>query len=400
MGVLAVAKPRVVFPYTEAGLGHIMPMNSIADEFEKSYGDKVEVVRSAFFTETGDKSLINYEKHLERSVRQYNQVHAFGFFATFNMDFWGTGLSTWGACKFIGKGADKVGIAHMRELKPDLVFSTHWATNYYAMKMGEDRPLTVMYCPDAKINTLFRYPCDLSMVSMPTGYARAMKKHKRRYNENNLKQVPFLIRKEAFDVEKRDRRTMREELGLDPDKFTVVMADGGYGVGLMKPMCEDLLKRDLPINLVAVCGKNEKLYEYLKTLKGGSCTTFSPMGLIDNMIEVVACADVCCGKSGASLMAEPCFFGVPQIITHYANDIERWIGKYYINTVGSALKIFNARKACDKIEEFVSYPPLLIPYATAARSQRENYGAEKCARYIFGLLCTRFPDLKDGTELT
>ena len=34
-------KPRIVFAFTEAGLGHIMPLKSIADAVEKKYGDKV-----------------------------------------------------------------------------------------------------------------------------------------------------------------------------------------------------------------------------------------------------------------------------------------------------------------------------------------------------------------------
>ena len=118
------------------------------------------------------------------------------------------------------------------------------------------------------------------------------------------------------------------------------------------------------------------------------------------MLEIIAAADITCGKSGASMMAEPCFFGVPQIITHYATDIERWIGKYYIKTVGSAIKIFNTKRAVDKIEEFISHPEKLEPYRRNAEAQRSNYGAEKCARYIFGLLCKKYPELKDGTELT
>ncbi len=390
-------KPRVLFPYTEAGLGHIMPMNSIADEFEKLYGDKVDVVRSQFFTETDDKKLIKYEKKLTRSVRNYNKHPSFGFFATFNMDFWGTKLSTWGAVVFIGKGAHKKGIKHMEELKPDLVVSTHWATNYYAMKM-KNRPLTAMYCPDAKINTLFRYPCDLTMTSMKLGYDRAINKHKRRYNEDNLKQVPFLIRKEAFTIPT-DKKALREKLGVPAENFTVLLADGGYGIGKMKPMVKELLKRDLPINVIAVCGKNKSLYEYLSSLKSSGKTVFKPMALVDSMLEIIACADVCCGKSGASLMAEPCFFGVPQIITHYANDIERWIGKYYIEDVGSAIKEFEVDRAVDLLEKFAANPDLLEPYRQAAVAQHENYGAEKCARYVFGLLCTRFPELKDGSEL-
>lgn len=392
-----MSKPRVLFPYTEAGLGHIMPMNSIADEFEKLYGDKVECVRSKFFSETGEQCLINYEKHLTDGVRQYNKHPSLGFFATFNMDFWGTTISSWGAVVYIEPDAAEAAKKHMKELNADLVVSTHWATNYYAMHL-EDRPLTAMYCPDAKINTLFRYPCDLTLLSMPTGYDRAIKMHKRRYNKENIKRVPFLIRSEAFDVPL-DKKANRRKLGFDEDKFTVVLADGGYGVGKMQPMVEELLERDLDINVVPVCGKNQSLYDYFRTLKSKGHTSFYPIGLADNMLEIIASADLCSGKSGASMMAEPCFFGVPQLITHYATDIERWIGKYYIEQVGSAIKCFKVKKAVDIIQEFAADPEKLKPYSERALSQRNNYGAEMCARYIFGLLCTKFPELKDGTEL-
>lgn len=389
-------KPRVVFPFTEAGLGHIMPMNSIADEFERLYGDRVEVVRSQFFTEQGNKKLIKYEKELAQNVVRYNKRPSFGYFATFNMRFWGVKLSSWGAIDFIGWGALKDGISHMAELKPDLVFSTHWATNYYAMKM-ENRPLTVMYCPDVWMNTLFSYPCDLALISMPTGYNEALRK-KKRFNTDNLKLVPFLIRNEAFKVGS-DKKELRRKLGLDEDKFTVMLADGGYGIGKSEKMSKELLERDLPINIIVVCGRNKALYERIKTFKSKGNTVFKPYGLVDNMFELIASADVTCGKSGASLMAEPCFFGVPQIITHYANEIEKRIGEYYLDDVGCAIKQFNIQKACDLIEKFMADPTLLQPYKDAALSQKQNYGAEKTARYVFGQLCKKYPELKDGTEL-
>ncbi len=390
-------KPRVVFPFTEAGLGHIMPMNSIADEFERLYGDKVEVVRSQFFTEQGNKKLIAYEKQLAVNVVRYNKCPSFGFWGTFNMRLFGVRLSSWASITFIGFGATRQGVKHMAELKPDLVFSTHWATNYYAMKM-KDRPITAMYCPDVWMNTLFRYPCDLALLSMPRGYERAIKMHKIRFTEKNLKLVPFLIRKEAFGISP-DKAALRREIGVDEDKFTVLVADGGYGIGKCKETCEELLKRDLPINLIAVCGKNEELYNYLKGLQAPEKTVFKPFGLVNNMLQIIAAADVSCGKSGASLMAEPCFFGVPQIITHYASEIEKRIGEYYLEDVGSAIKEFDVKKACDLVENFAARPELLKPYSDAAFTQRANYGAEKTARYLFGLLCKKYPDLKDGTEL-
>ena len=335
-------KPKVLFPYAEAGLGHIMPMNSIADEFEKLYGDKVECVRSNFFTEGNDAKLAKFERCMAHEVVKHNKHSAYGFLATLNMEFWGVRLSTWATMTFLTLGSRKRGRAHMDELKPDMVVSTHWATNYYAIK-SKCKPLTVMYCPDAHINPLFRYKSDIVMVSNPLGYRIAATKHKRRFNENNLKQVPFLIREEALTTS-RDKIAQRKKLGFDENKFTIVLAEGGYGIGKMEEICKIILEKDLPVTLVPVCGKNTALYEKFKTIKSKGNVDFRPQGFINNMFDILAAADLFCGKSGASMIAEPCFFGVPQIITKYATNIERYIGKYYVEEVKSALKIFNPKK--------------------------------------------------------
>lgn len=386
-------KPRVIFPYVEAGFGHIMPMNSIADEFEKLYGDKVECVRSAFFTEGGNKKLEKFENKLKNEVVKYNKSTAYGFYGTFNMDFWGARISSWATMTLFEPGARKSGEKHMEELKPDLVVSTHWATNFYAKKC-KSKPLTVMYCPDARINPLFRYDCDLVMISASTGYEHALKKHWRRFDKDNLKLVPFLIRNEAFTAST-DKLAVREKLGIDKNAFTVLLAEGGYGIGKMYEICKEVLARDLPVTLIPVCGKNRELYKKFLTMKSKGKTDFRPMGLVDNMFELIVAADLFCGKSGASMIAEPCFFSVPQIITKYANNIEKYIGEYYENTVGSAIKIFNPERVADKIEEFMRAPEKLEPYKKAAAAHHKNYGAEVSARYIFELLCTRFPHLKD-----
>lgn len=388
-----MSKPRVVFPFTEAGLGHIIPMTSIADEFERLYGDRVEVVRSDFFTETDNKNLRIFGERLRSQVETQNRHTSYGFFSTINMEFWRIHLSTWASMTFLKLGSRKPAFRHMDELKPDLVFSTHWATNYYAKKC-KCKPLTVMYCPDTDVNPLFSYNADIVMVSTPTGYNKALKKHPLRFNENNLKQVPFLIRDKAFKISS-DKRALRESLGLDPDKFTVVLAEGGYGIGKMEEICNIILERDLPVNLVPVCGRNEELYNKLQKVKSKGNTLFKPVGLADNMLEIVASADVFCGKSGANMCAEVCFFGLPLIITKYATTIERNIGKYYIDYVGNALKIFEPVKVVEKLEEFINNPELMEPYKKAAQAQRSNFGATECAKMIYDLLCTKFPELKD-----
>lgn len=377
---------------TEAGLGHVVPMEGIADEFEKMYGDKVECVRSQFFTEGGDPKLIEFENRLKNEVVKHNKSFIYGFFATFNMEFWRIHLSTWATMTFLAFGSRNRGIRHMDELRPDLVISTHWAPNYYAVKC-KSKPLTAMYCTDARVNPLFSYKCDLVLVSNTVGYNDARRRHPIRFNDKNFRRVPFIIKDAAFKIDT-DKVKAREKLGFDTDRFTVVVAEGGYGIGKMEEIVKIVLERDLPVTLVAVCGRNEELYKKFLKLESKGRTDFRPMGLIDNMFDVLVTADVFCGKSG-SMMLEPCFFGIPAIITKYATEIEQYIGEYYIKHVGSAIKIFNPQKVVDKIEEFMARPELLQPLKAAAEAQHGNYGAADSAKCIFEMLCHKYPHLKE-----
>ena len=386
-------KPRVVFPYTEAGFGHIMPMNAIADKFEELYKDKVECVRSDFFTESDNKKLKQLGERLRKDVIKVNKSTLYGHIQTFNMDLFQSRLSIWGAMTFLKMGSKKHGIKHMDELQPDLVVSTHFATNYFA-KRCKCKPLTVQFFPDIVVNPMYEYPCDLLLVPAKTGYDRALKNHPKRFNKDNIAHVPFIIRKEAYSVT-RDKAEIRKKLGFDENEFIVVLAEGGNGIGKMTQICKIVLERDLPVTLVPVCANNEELYNKFKTYQSKGKTHFYPVGLAENMFELLAAADLFCGKSGANMSAEVCFFGLPHIITKYATNIERHNGEYYIDYVGNAMKIFSPEKAVDKIEEFIKHPERMQPYKNAADARHGDYGAEKSARLIFELLCMKFPELKD-----
>jgi UDP-N-acetylglucosamine:LPS N-acetylglucosamine transferase len=390
-------KPRVLFPYVEAGLGHIKPMDSIYSTFERMYGDKVECVRSSFFTEGKNKKLARFEAKMRRDVSDNNRLPGRGFIQTSLMYVAGSRLSTWLSMHLLELGSAKWGIRHMDELKPDLVFSTHFSTNWYAKK-SKANPLTVLYCPDIVVTPPYRYDCDMVMVANPMGYERAKKHHARRFNDENLKRVNFLIREEAFHVSD-DKVVLRKKLGFDEKKFTVVLAEGGYGIGKMKAICKEILKRDLPITLVPICGQNEKLYAYFKTLKSKGKTDFYPLGYVENIFDYMAACDIFCGKSGANTSAEPIFFGRPLLVTKYASGIEKQIGYYYVKRVKCAIRIFSPKKTVDKIEQFMNDPALLKPYEQAAKNIHSDFGAELAARYLFGLLCKHFPKLSDGTEL-
>ena len=301
----------------------------------------------------------------------------------------GTALSSLAAMKLTAPVACIRAIEHMRELAPDVVFSTHWATNYYAEQL-KDKPLTVTYCPDAKLYKLFEYRCDLTMISMPRGYETALRKKK--YDEENLKLVPFLIRNEAFDIPL-DKKQARRSLGLPEDNFTVVLAEGGYGIGKMGKICEMLIKERFPLTVIPVCGKNEELYEKLSSLKSTEEVTFMPYAFTEKILELTAASDVFCGKSG-NMLAEATFFGSPSIVTHFANFIEKNIADHYINTVGCAIKEFSPERVVKLIKRFSSDDSALEPYRKAALDYHENFGSERAADVLWNRIVKSFPELE------
>ncbi len=381
-------KPRVVFPFVEAGYGHIMPMRSIAETFQRKYGDKVEVVLSDFFTETRDKHLEHYEQTLSRQVRIYNRVPAIGYFVSLFGELLGSRFSSFIALRLIAPIAYKRAAAHMRDLAPDVVFSTHWATNYYAENL-KNKPMTVMYCPDARFCKMFQYRSDLYMISTPKGYAKAIRK--KGYNENNLKLVNFPIRNEAF-ASVSDKRAARKELGLPEDVFTVLLTEGGYGIGKMERICKKLIKERMPLTVIPVCGKNEKLYRLFSSLESTKEVTFKPYGFTDEILKLHAAADIFCGKSG-NILAEATFFGVPTIVTNCTHLIERQIADHYINTVGCAVKQLSPPKTVKKIKEFAVDPSMLASYQKAALDYHERFGSEQAADELFKAISRLYPGL-------
>lgn len=384
-------KPTVLFPYVEAGMGHIVPMKAIARKFKELYGEKVNCREISFYLASGIVELIEFENRMKKSVVKQNRRRAFGFFMTANMNFFGAKISTAASARLLKRGAAKEAVKHMNALAPNLVVSTHWSTNYFAGKC-EQKPLTVLYCPDTRLYPLFEYPCDLTLVPTRFGYEEALKKHKRRYNADNLRCVTALIGEEAFAVP-RDKRALRAALGLAPDKFTVLLAEGGYGIGKSGEISRLIIERGLPVNLVVACGKNERLFAELSQLNTGKNCRLYPLGYTERMQEYIAAADLFCGKGGANTLSEATFAGVPQIVTNYASGVEKLNGEYYVKEIKTALKIFKPEKVVNAVERFIRNPSELEPFRAAAENQRQNYGAEQSARLIFGLLCTRFPEL-------
>lgn len=376
---------KIVFAFVEAGMGHIMPMKAVYDAFVTKYGDKCEIVKTYFFQDKGNADLKYVEDELIKEVKLHNAKKGRGIFQFALMYLFGQKNSL----KYLMEKRYKKGflpsLNYIQELNADLIFNTHFSTLYYACVAREKGLVNsdiAAYCPDPVIGKQWDNRVDLIGISSPAGKEKAEKTN---YKKSKIALIPFLIRQEVKNYDK-GKKHYRKELGIPEDNFTILLADGAYGAGKIKETVLKLLTLKENITIIAVCGKNESLYNEFSLIKPPENITLIPLGFTDKMLMLSACCDIFVGKAGASNLAEPCYFGAPQIITFCATPIEEWIAKHYTHYVKSAIKITNVSEAVEKIEQWIKNPEEMYPYQQACLSQHRIDGPDIMADILWKML--------------
>src|SRR5580692_3426068 len=74
----------------------------------------------------------------------------------------------------------------------------------------------------------------------------------------------MILHPRFYEPEPADRIAERKKLGLDPDLPTGIVLFGGYGTSKMLHILRQINSTSLPVQLIMICGKNEKLAKTLR----------------------------------------------------------------------------------------------------------------------------------------
>lgn len=111
-----------------------------------------------------------------------------------------------------------------------------------------------------------------------------------------------------------DKRSLRQELNLDPDLTTILLMGGGLGMGPLLSAVNALGNGNNRLQLIVVCGTNKVLYERLtRTVPTLSCA-IQLYGFVGNIHQLMAASDIMVGKAGGLSCAEALALGLPMFI--------------------------------------------------------------------------------------
>jgi len=206
---------------------------------------------------------------------------------------------------------------------PDVILSVHPLLNHVtaAILRRDNRQRALMTVVTDLIDVHRGWTCrSADLVVVPTEPARqAALRWGVRPDRLRLLGLPIDVRfRPPFPGE---RAAVRRRLGLDADRQTVLVAGGAEGTGGLLDQVLVLSLEPHPWQVIAVCGRNERLRSRLLGVQLQTPTVI--LGFVEDMPDLMRASDLAVGKAGPGAIAEALATGVPLVLTSFLPGQER-----------------------------------------------------------------------------
>ncbi len=139
----------------------------------------------------------------------------------------------------------------------------------------------------------------------------------------------------AFAELAHQRDDLRQSLGLSPDRYAILIVGGGEGMGHLDRFAAALDDSGLPVQLVIVAGRNERLRARLeKRIWKVPATVY---GFVRNMPELMTACDAIITKAGPGTVSEALAAGLPILFSGYIPGQEEGNVAYVIEGEAGAM---------------------------------------------------------------
>jgi len=291
-------KKKILIIHATAGSGHTKSAEAIYKAFGEQANDfEVKLINSleymtAFFS-------YSYPRVYVFLVNRIPLVWGFFYYVLDNKVIYGT--VSW--IRHIFNWLHSRRLANfLAEYKPDVIINTHFLA-----------PDVISMMPKSKINAhVITVVTDYKMHSFwiakrTNTYVVTYKETKEDLvkwgvNPNNVEVLGMPIDPVFF--KELDKDKIRKALSLKDNLLTVLVGSGGFGIGPVERLVNELIGIDMPMQLIVVCGKNESLYNAVKDLANKANFPIITLGFVHNMHELMEVSDLIVSKSGGIVCAE------------------------------------------------------------------------------------------------
>ncbi|MCI9062697.1 MAG: glycosyl transferase [Romboutsia sp.] len=323
---------KVLIMSASTGGGHNRAARAIKEELESRTIDNMsiecEIVDSLkLVNNTMDKVISGgYEKSALYTPKAYGSVYRFSetSLASKN-EFKGNPLTSLMARKF----------KHLlNDSSPDLIIGTHpfpmialstlkKNNNIHSLSRSESFYKSTKVDIPPMISVLTDYTTHSTWIQNEIDYYIVGHEYVKELlvyeGVDSEKVKAFGIPVEKSFLSHRDRETVLTELGLSPEKLTVLLMGGSFGAGNIKETLEELLTVDRDFQILVVTGRNEHLKDRLSKMLDSTIhnKNICLLGYTNKMNDILASIDVLISKPGGLTTTEALLNDVPMIVPYF-----------------------------------------------------------------------------------
>jgi processive 1,2-diacylglycerol beta-glucosyltransferase len=117
-------------------------------------------------------------------------------------------------------------------------------------------------------------------------------------------------------AENKDKLAMRKKLELDGNTPTIILSAGGFGVGSIEVLLKSLETIKQPVQVLAMCGRNEELKNKLTQYSAKEYFRVVPVGYTTEMDDYMSASDLVVGKPGGLTTCEALAKGLVFVVVN------------------------------------------------------------------------------------
>jgi processive 1,2-diacylglycerol beta-glucosyltransferase len=185
-----------------------------------------------------------------------------------------------------------------------------------------------------------------------------------------------------------DARTERLRLGLDPDRTTILVSAGGFGVGPVEHLVTALVRLENEAQVVVICGRNEELRERLRGVVAKTesrSVRIDLVGFTREMDAFMSAADLLVGKPGGLTTSEALAKGLAIVIVNPIPGQEERNSDHLLEQ-GAAIRANNLPAIGWKIDRLLADPGKLATMRARSRALGRPDAARTVAENVLAII--------------
>ena len=366
-------KPHILFLFSDTGGGHRSAAEAIIEAMHLEFGDRFMPEMVDIFKDYAPPPLKKMPELYPKLVR-IPRVWELGYnISDGKPQVKVLAKSAW---PYVRGSFNRI----INEHPSDSIISVHPLANAPMLNaLGDNRPPFITVVTDLVSTHAAWYDKRVDLCLVPTRTAR---EHAIKYGlKPDQIKVFGLPVANRFCQPKGDSKQLRHQLGWPQDRMTVILVGGGEGMGPLEKIAHTIATAQLPLTLVIIAGRNNKLKERLETLKTHWRIPTFIYGFVHNMPDFMRAADVLVTKAGPGTISEALNTGLPIIMVSYLPGQETGNISYVISK-GAGVWAPHPDQVVQTLRNWIEQPEQYAQTVAACQRAARPDAARKIAHII------------------